>query len=423
VKESGYGRAAGSAPPGGKAVFVLSNPAKWRHFLPVIGNLERNHGMESCVLALGEMHGSPSDVEHLRELGLDFIQPLPRPVRSEIDRLVQGLRLKREAGTILRRLGASVLIVHSDRTLPENLFIPAARAAGIPSLLMQESLRKDEMMRMGRRSLAVRRAYRRLFGLEFRLRLYGQGGCDSVNAWGPFSERYFLRAGVPAERIAPLGNPVWDRIPDVTLRESERERLAAHLGLPSDARFLTLVTSPLSGMGLLSEAEYRRILARWSRPLAEAAARGGAALVLKTHNLEAAGIYREAFAGIPVHFLEKWDIIPLLAHSVGVLQFSTTAGLEAALLGTPVGLLDAGRPLDNWEFAANGVGTPLATPDHLRRFVEEISTPRGRGEIGARGRQRACIGYAANFGGAAAALAAHIRGLASHMRTFPDRKS
>lgn len=398
----------------GRAVFILSNAAKWKLFLPVIRSLEKEHGVEAVVVAYSEVHGTASDTAKLGELGLRYIHPLPVPIKAAADRITYGVWLKRNAGAMLEKLGASVLIVHVDRTIPENLFIRAARKRGIKSVLIQESLRKDEMTRLPFREAMVRRLYAWGFGLETRLRHYGQEGCDAVVAWGATSGDYFRRVGVPADRIRELGNPGWDALAAGPSLPAEKARLAEHLGLPPSIGFLTVTTSPLDDMGILTKEEYRKVLKLWCGRLGRvAAARKDLAVVFKLHNLEGADFYREAIGDQPIHIIQKWDILPLLAFSAGVLQFSTTAGLEAALLGTPVGVMDAGRSLDNWEFVENGIARQLRTGEDLEAFSAVVADPARRGELGKEVRELAEARYVKNLGQASPRVADFIGSLAS----------
>jgi hypothetical protein len=110
-------------------------------------------------------------------------------------------------------------------------------------------------------------------------------------------------------------------------------------------------------------------------------------------------------------------LYPLLAASQAALMFSTTAGLEAALLAVPVGILGLSKPLDDWNFVSRGVAANVRSPEGLAAFLRRA---REDSALGARGAKAAAF-YVANPGRAAeavASLAARMAGSADP-RTSP----
>jgi hypothetical protein len=92
-------------------------------------------------------------------------------------------------------------------------------------------------------------------------------------------------------------------------------------------------------------------------------------------------------------------LYPLLYRSDAAVMFSTTAGLEAALFGKPVGMIDVGARLDNWNFAEEGVATRIASRAEMEHFVRSILSPDERERLGQAARANASK-YVAHLGSA-----------------------
>ena len=89
-------------------------------------------------------------------------------------------------------------------------------------------------------------------------------------------------------------------------------------------------------------------------------------------------------------------------------MFSTTAGLEAALLGTPVGILGLSKPLDDWDLVGRGVATQVTSLENLRAFLEKVNTVR---DLGWKVRE-AARAYVAHIGEASQCVARMIEQVA-----------
>ena len=94
-------------------------------------------------------------------------------------------------------------------------------------------------------------------------------------------------------------------------------------------------------------------------------------------------------------------------------MFSTTAGLEAALLAVPVGILGLSKPLDDWDFVRRGVAADVRSPEELAAFLLRAREDKTLGAQGA----RAASFYLANPGRAAEAVAELAGALGRKHRT------
>jgi hypothetical protein len=143
-------------------------------------------------------------------------------------------------------------------------------------------------------------------------------------------------------------------------------------------------------------------------------------LAFKLHRAEDAALFREMISeagGSDFALVTEHPLYPLLAASQAALMFSTTAGLEAALLAVPVGILGLSKPLDDWNFVSRGVAANVRSPEGLAAFLRRA---REDSALGARGAKAAAF-YVANPGRAAeavASLAARMAGSADP-RTSP----
>jgi UDP-N-acetylglucosamine 2-epimerase len=243
-------------------------------------------------------------------------------------------------------------------------------------------------------------------GIEEGLRHYGQGGCDTVAAWGETSREYFLRVGVPDRKIIITGNPRFDQLARADF-SAEAGTIRAELGYAPGDFMLTFLSSPIERMLIVSKEEKREALIHllgWIRTLRAEPAGGNLHLVLKLHRAEDAGLFREMIAeagATDFARVAEHPLYPLLKASQAALMFSTTAGLEAALLQVPVGILGLSKRLDDWNFISRGVAANVRSPEGLAAFLRRA---REDDTFGARGANAAAF-YLANPGRAAQAVA------------------
>jgi hypothetical protein len=384
--------------------------------LPVI-RLLRARGIPVIVYSDCELLRTASDPAALQREGVPFVRmeetPLPvpmpewgaaaRPFRQRIPDEVQ-------------RVHPSLIVVLNDRNFPSNLYIEAARRNSIPCLLLQESLRKDLFQRPPWRKLYSRWIRKMRYGTEEGLRHYGQGHCDAVAALGETSRDYFLRVGVPERKITITGNPRFDQLAGADF-SAEAQRIRSALGYSPGDFMLTFLSSPIERMLIVSAEEKHDALVRllgWVRTLHENPDWRNLRLAFKLHRGESAPLFREMLEqenASDFAFVAEYPLYPLLRASQAALMFSTTAGLEAALLKIPVGILGLSKPLDDWDFIRRGVAADVRSPEGLAAFLRRARQDPTFGMQGA----NAAAFYIANFGCAAEAVALLIARMAGYI--------
>ncbi len=370
---------------------------------PVIHELKRR-GLPLIVYSDCEILRKPSNVPALEALGVPYVRlaeaPLPSP---DLDWEMRAAPLRREIERHVTRVRPSAVVVLNDRNFPSNTFVKTSRRLGVPSILLQESMRKDLFQRPTWRKLAFRWRRRLMFRIEGGLRMYGQGGCDWYAAWGETSRAYFERVGVPASRIRITGNPRFDQLAAEDWSQAAHEA-RRKLGMREGEYPLTFLSSPIEKMLIISaeekDAALRRLL-EWVAALRESERWKNVHVRFKLHRGESLERFRMRLHELGVEsFAEAVEIglYPLVAASRCVLMFSTTAGLEAALLRRPVGILTLSRPIDDWDFVGHGVASAIASREDLERFLIAAGESDGPGEAA----RRAANYYLAHVGGATA---------------------
>jgi hypothetical protein len=381
--------------------------------LPVLKLLQQS-GVPMVLFSDCEILRAESRLTPLEQAAIPYVRlaasPLPGP---DLDWELEAVPLRARIEAEVTKLHPSAVVVLNDRNFPSNTYVRRARRLGIPTLLVQESLRKDLFQEPTLRKLMFRWRRRILFGIEGGLRKYGQGGCDWYAAWGPTSVEYFRKVGVPASRIRITGNPRFDQLAAV---QSERASpaLRRRLGMAANAFLLTFLSSPIEKMLLVSAQEKEEGLIRflqWVRALRGESSGRDLRVAFKLHRGESAERFRDflrireadSFAQ-----LAQEELYPLLSGSDAALMFSTTAGLEAALLGTPLGILQLAKPLDDWDLVGRGVASAITSLEDLRYFLQKVQTVQ---DLGARAREGA-YSYIAHIGQASRRVARMVEQVA-----------
>jgi hypothetical protein len=390
--------------------------------LPVI-RLLKKRGIPVIVYSDCELLRTASDPGTLTREGIPFVRmaetPLP-PTQPEWEAAARPIL--RQIPSEMARVNPSLAVVLNDRNFPSNVFVRAARRMGVPVLLIQESLRKDLFQNPPPKKLLGRWLRKFRSGIEEGLRRYGQGGCDTVAAWGETSREYFLRVGVPAKRIVITGNPRFDQLADADFSDEAR-RLRASLGYAPADFLLTFLSSPIERMQIVSKAEKLDALERlleWANALRADAEWEPLKLAIKLHRSEdpapIQALLEKTRAAGWARIVDQ-PLYPLLRASQAALMFSTTAGIEAALLSVPVGILELSKPLDDWNLAGRNVAEGIRDQSGLAGFLRKT---RGDAELGSRG-AKAASQFLAIFGHAAEAVADLIARMAGYAGPGDDR--
>jgi len=388
--------------------------------LPVI-RLLRARGIPVIVYSDCELLRTASDPAAFEREGIPFVRmadtPLPVSMPEwEAAALPFHKRIPRE----VERVHPALVVVLNDRNFPSLDYINAARGLHLPTLLLQESLRKDLFQRPPLMKLFGRWSRKLRLGIEEGLRHYGQGHCDAVAALGETSREYFRTVGVPERKITITGNPRFDQLAGADFSADAR-RIRTELGYPPKDFVLTFLSSPIERMLIVPKEEKNEALVRllgWVRTLRDDPDWKKLRLAFKLHRGESVPLFRGMLAqegATGFALVAEEPLYPLLRASQAALMFSTTAGLEAALLKVPVGMLGLSKPLDDWNFVSRGVAANVRSVEGLAAFLRRAREDEG---FGARGAHAATY-YIANFGCAAEAVAQ----LAARMAGYTDSPS
>jgi hypothetical protein len=186
---------------------------------------------------------------------------------------------------------------------------------------------------------------------------YGAGGVAAIAAWGESSAAHFRRLGVAPDSVRLTGSPRFDG-PQLAAWMDEGEQLRRRLRLGD--RTLLLVSNPIDDQGFCTASEKVALLCRFTAEIAPLFDDPRFHLVLKLHRREEPQFFedlrRGAAARDRVTILRDAPLYPLLAASRAVVVLASTVGLEALMLGRPLGVLE----IPGWGFVHDFVGSGAA---------------------------------------------------------------
>jgi hypothetical protein len=134
--------------------------------LPVI-RLLRERGIPSIVYTDCELLRTPSDPATLTREGIPFVQFLDKPLPLNDSLWDAGaVPIRKRIPDEVRQTNPSLVVVLNDRNFPSIVFVQSARRFRIPSLLLQESLRKDLFQRPTLKKLFFRWKHKIEKGIE-----------------------------------------------------------------------------------------------------------------------------------------------------------------------------------------------------------------------------------------------------------------
>ncbi len=322
--------------------FYISSPG--HHIdtaLPVAERLARKGVCRSRFVSLCELRGLVTPSARLEAAGFATVPVVGSRVRpSPASGRQAGGRLRRFARAALRRAAWRLLLARrlarilaeppdlavlpNDGAFPYDRIATLLGAHGVPFLLLQEGVRFEVPG-------ATDPGHRR----------QGRGGAAAIAAWGESSAEYFRRRGVPDERIHRVGCPRFDALLATDWKAAGAEA-ARRLGL--GRRVLLLVTNPIDDLGLSSTAEKLALVRRFVAGVGALFDDPELTVAVKLHRRESADDYREALADSApegrLRILGDEPLYPLLAAAAGVVVIASTVGLEALLLGRPLGVLE-----------------------------------------------------------------------------------
>lgn len=381
-------------------------------------------GVEVSVLSLCEVVGLKTDRAKIERVTSRVFQPYHASFKARSSS--QGLagrvknlfsylsvvwskrRVRRDMESFLDSYRPDIIVFANDRITPHVELIAAAKRQGIPTLLVQESIRKDNRFRIPLQAKIMLALFRRVLGVtEGDYMYHGQGGCDRIAAWGETSLTYFKEVGVPESKVVLTGNPRIESIARADWGKKGADILRSYK-VPDGATVVALTTNPIDVMGLLSRD---KLLESVSMAMDAVDGIDNVHLFLKPHRLERPEPYEEVAARHApgrIHVVPGMELFPLLSVSQACLIFNSTVALEAAGMGVPVAILNPFRVDMGVDFAENSLAVEVGDREAITRFIRD-STVVGRGRAGSGRAQK----YLAMVEGSSKTIAAEIVKLAT----------
>ncbi|MGJ3242029.1 MAG: glycosyltransferase [Opitutales bacterium] len=354
---------------GGQAktvLFELSNmDAGLDAFKSVVEAIRRKApGTQCVVFDFSKVFRNPSDKDTLRT------------VFDEVYTLTDALQIyeksgKRKKNKVLLRLATPILdtwfkevspsavILSNDRAFLELRLVKIAEARGVPSLLLQESIRRDQAFPGATPD-----------GIH-----HGGAGCDRLLAWGPEGAAYFRAIGVPEERIVITGSSRMDNLVQgfADLNQAEiRDRFR----LGQNHRIALLTTSPMHLISEMSEDEYVDAIKACIDCADELQQEGAKVhLLVKHHRTEEKffnkhGLVKYANRPRASRYVNDMTIGEAIAASDCILNFSSTVAVEASLVGKPVGIVRLVDRNYGVDYSAQGISIDLTSKPAIKSFVK-----------------------------------------------------
>jgi hypothetical protein len=268
--------------------------------------------------------------------------------------------IKKALTDLLQTPGIRCIVLANDRTFPVRQMAPMGHEFGIPSLLVQESIRKDEIMGLLK---GVGRTHPSK-GLN------GQGGCDRIAAWGETSRQYYIQVGVPPERIVLTGNPRMEELAR-KMKSLSKPDARRELGIPVDSRVVLFATNPLYKMGFLSEAQYLESVHRVSAAVSRAGSH--VYLIVRPHQIEYEHqtwkLDQELASQERVLYLKGADLASSIAACDAVIVFNSTVAVEAALFERDVAVINDHRIDLGVNFGQFDFAVELTTDEELLAYA------------------------------------------------------
>jgi hypothetical protein len=354
---------------------------------PIINTLsEKYPGCKIQVLSLCEVLGIATNQQRAASIAQDFLQPYKVPftwpgrisgLKGQISRVTSFLEFierKRKVSVyidkLLNSINPDVIILPNDRHTPHIPLIKAARKRRIPTVLIPESIRKDESFKQPIRKFLQLPIVRHFLGVGGSELLYhGQGGCDLIAAWGKTSLDYFTRIGVPREKVILAGNP---RMETLAKRDWKTQgyELKKRYSIPENTSVIAFTTNPVDSMGILNAEQ---LVESVSMVVNAVTTLTDSYLFLKPHRFENINKYRQIISQNSqqsrIHIEADIDLYPLLSISDACLIFNSTVALEAAILGIPVAVINPFHVDMGIDFVKNGLCTEVATGEQLIGFL------------------------------------------------------
>lgn len=332
-------------------------------------------GFTCRLVSLCELRGLRSPLDDTEGAGLPVHRLVPRSFRSSPSQpggsRVPSRRLRNLPRALFwhlylnRRvrgwLGSKpdLVVVPNDAAFPYDRICDQLRRHKIRLVLLQEGIRFAETVFQ-----------------DSEITEQGLSGADAIACWGETSARFFRARGAPPRSIHLTGNPRFDRL-EATDWGSEAGDLTK--ALPPGGPTVAILTNPIEVWGFCSQSGKMALLESFLDGLDRLFETDGLRVVFKIHRQESLRDYqalierhrhRERLA-----VLTDAPLYPLLELSDAAIVLASTVGLEALLLGTPLGVLEIPGHGFIHDFvssgAARGVGWNASIADQTAALLDD----------------------------------------------------
>lgn len=253
----------------------------------------------------------------------------------------------------------SAIVVVNDRLFPEWHAIQIANEFKIPSLLIQESVRKDE-------------------GFIHDDVIHGQGGCTKIAAWGENGKDYFQKVGATGEIII-TGSSRVDKFYAQGLK-LEKENIRKRLGLPVNANLVLFASNALHYMNLASHKDYNNLITTIAQTTSQIGEKdNNTHLLIKPHRQEIQYFidsgYFNYISSLPnVLYRPKIGLSAAIAAADSVVLFNSTVAIEAAIFGKKVGMVNLFNNKMYVDFVERGISEYIDTKEKLADFIKSSAS-------------------------------------------------
>jgi len=255
-----------------------------------------------------------------------------------------------------------LVILFNDAAYPYDRICKFLRKRRIPFLLIQEGIRFE----------AAEGAFEGALN-------QGKGGATAIAAFGESSAEFFRRQGVPQQSIHLTGNPRFDELSSLDF-ESKVLQMRRELNL--GGRNLLFLSNPIEFHGYCSTESKLGLVRDFVLGIDPLFEDEGFRLVFKLHGQENPGDFLAAAEASPhssqIVMASDCELYPLLVLSDAAVIFGTTAGLEALLLGVPLGVIEIPGVGFLHDYVRQGAAIPLRWSMPMSEQVTQLLALKGR---------------------------------------------
>jgi len=343
-----------------RAAFVYTNPGHHLELMtPVMTELVAR-GVACRVVSLAELRGLSTRPPPGLLDAVEVIRILPRLRRAPS--AGRGIGTGDKAGRLALRIRAAarraawltmaprvlaaladhdVVVVPNDAAFPYDELVRGLARRRQPFVLLQEGIRFP------------------LPGVE-PASAYGAGGARRICAWGEASAAYFRDRAGSADTVRITGSPRFDRL-DLAATQAAGRQLLADLGLGRPP--LVFLSNPIDDQGFCSTAAKLDLFENFLTGAAPVLDRTDTPVLVRLHPREDAAGFRAAArrsaAGSRAVVVEQGSLHATLASARAAVVVASTVGLDALILGIPLGVLAVPGHGHLFDYATRGVAIPL----------------------------------------------------------------